>query len=104
LADRRAAAGRQLPVTLPGVDEEVWRYSRVDELDLDDFEPLVDPGVRPAGDLPLGVTTVLDTISSRAGLVVTRNGSVVLVELDDAVSAQGVRLGLASELDGSESI
>lgn len=40
LADRRAAAAERFAgASLPTTGEEVWRYSRVDELDLDRFEP-----------------------------------------------------------------
>ena len=40
LADRRAAAAERASGTaLPSTDEEVWRYSRIHELDLDRFTP-----------------------------------------------------------------
>jgi Fe-S cluster assembly protein SufD len=40
LASRRAAAAERFAgATLPATDEEVWRYSRIDELDLDGFAP-----------------------------------------------------------------
>ena len=103
LADRRSAAARLLPVTLPETDEEVWRYSRVDELDLDDYQPLTDPSP-VSGPVPAGVQTVLDAVAAPAGTVVTLNGALLRAELDPAVAAQGVRLGLASELDGSEAL
>ena len=104
LADRRSAAARLLPVTLPETDEEVWRYSRVDELDLDDFAPIDAAGVPAGSALPDAVRTILDAVPARAGAVVTVNGAVVSIELDDAVAGQGVRLGRASEVDGSEAL
>src|SRR3954447_13107397 len=43
LRDRRLAAAEQLAATpLPTVEEEVWRYSRIGELDLDRFAPATD--------------------------------------------------------------
>ena len=40
LADRRAEAAGRLPeASLPTSEEDVWRYSRIDELDLDRFAP-----------------------------------------------------------------
>jgi Fe-S cluster assembly protein SufD len=40
LASRRAgAAERFAGASLPSTEEEVWRYSRIDELDLDRFQP-----------------------------------------------------------------
>lgn len=107
LADRRSAAARLLPVTLPETDEEVWRYSRVDELDLDDFEPIDvarDPAPASGSVLPDAVQVVLDAVSARSGAIVTVNGAVVSIELDDAVAGQGVRLGRASEVDGSDAL
>ena len=104
LADRRSAAAALLPVTLPETDEEVWRYSRVDELDLDDYEPIATDDATDGGAVPAGVRSVLDAIVERSGTVVTRNGAIVSIELDPEVAAKGVRLGRASELDGSEAL
>jgi len=101
LAERRSAAAELLPVTLPLTDEEVWRYSRVDELDLDDFAPLADTG---ATAVPAPAQALLDAIGSAAGTVVTRNGTVVSIDLGDIAAAQGVRIGRASELEGSEAL
>lgn len=39
LAERVAAAERFVAAELPTPDEEIWRYSRIDELDLDRFAP-----------------------------------------------------------------
>ncbi len=39
LAERVAAAERFAAAPLPTPDEEIWRYSRIDELDLDRFTP-----------------------------------------------------------------
>ena len=54
LAARRVAAVEQLDgVTWPTATEEIWRYSRIGELDLDRYRPfgpdeLGAPGVEPA--------------------------------------------------------
>lgn len=50
LRARRAAAAERFAATgLPTTEEEVWRYSRVDELDLGRFTPAAEggPGPRP---------------------------------------------------------
>ena len=39
LADASAAAERFGRRTVPTAEEEIWRYSRIDELDLDRFTP-----------------------------------------------------------------
>jgi Fe-S cluster assembly protein SufD len=92
LVQRRLAAAEQLAgLTWPSQTEEIWRYSRVDELDLDRFQPfaadaLGAPGVEPApGGGPIAAQT-----GERAGLVVVRDGRVVHHELDDALEAKGV--------------
>ncbi len=40
LDDRLAAAERFAAASLPTTDEEIWRYSRIGELDLDRFQPV----------------------------------------------------------------
>jgi Fe-S cluster assembly protein SufD len=48
---RRAAAERWSGAALPTTEEEVWRYSRIDELDLDRFAPAVATSTVTHGDL-----------------------------------------------------
>lgn len=51
-AERLAAAERFAAATLPTPDEEIWRYSRIAELDLDRFAPgTCSTEVQGAGDL-----------------------------------------------------
>jgi Fe-S cluster assembly protein SufD len=99
LAARRAVAAEQLTdLTLPTPAEEIWRYSRIAELDLDRFRPvpaelLGEPGVEPAP----GGGPVAAEAGERAGLIVVRNGRVVHHSLDDALAAKGVEVcGLAT--------
>ena len=56
---RRAAAARLGRPELPSTDEEVWRYSRVADLDLDDWTPVAR---RPAGGLPAEVAELLEAL------------------------------------------
>jgi Fe-S cluster assembly protein SufD len=99
LVERRLAAVEQLDgVTWPTDADEIWRYSRIDELDLDRFRPpspdeLGEPGPEPAP----GGGPVAAEAGERAGLVVVRNGRVVHHELDDALAGKGVVVcGLAT--------
>jgi Fe-S cluster assembly protein SufD len=99
LVERRLAAVGQLDgITWPTDAEEIWRYSRIDELDLDRFRPpsrdeLGEPGPEPAP----GGGPVAAEAGERAGLVVVRNGRVVHHELDDALAGKGVVVcGLAT--------
>ena len=99
LVERRLAAVEQLDgIAWPTDAEEIWRYSRIDELDLDRFRPpsrdeLGEPGPEPAP----GGGPVAAEAGERAGLVVVRNGRVVHHELDDALAGKGVVVcGLAT--------
>jgi Fe-S cluster assembly protein SufD len=99
LVERRLAAAEQLDgITWPTDAEEIWRYSRIDELDLDRFRPpsrdeLGEPGPEPAP----GGGPVAAEAGERAGLVVVRNGRVVHHELDDTLVAKGVQVcGIAT--------
>ena len=90
LRDRRAAALERFTATaLPSAEEELWRYSRVAELDLERHRPAVEA---PSGawDLPAPLRDV-----PRAALVVVRNGHLVSVE----GGAPGLEVGPLVELD-----
>src|SRR5581483_6113902 len=91
VARRVAAAEKLAAVTWPTASDEIWRYSRIDELDLDKYQPftpesLGEPGLeRAPGGGPLAAEA-----GERAGLVVVRDGRVVHHELDGALEAKGV--------------
>jgi Fe-S cluster assembly protein SufD len=82
---------------LPSTEEEIWRYSRVDELDLADFAPAAPV---PATPLPAATQALVDAVPGRAATVVAVNGRVVSVELSDDLAAKGVRVAAAGETDG----
>ena len=89
-ARRRGVAERLGEPTLPSTDEEVWRYSRVADIDLDDWAPLVD---LPAPGVPGPVTALLERLPERAATVVVRNGVVVHAEVSPAEDALGLYAG-----------
>jgi Fe-S cluster assembly protein SufD len=79
----------------------VWRYSRIDELELADYTPVLrapEPGVPPT------VAAVLDGLGERSGAAVIRNGHLVHVELAADVAARGVHLGAAADHPAGESL
>src|SRR5205085_3065566 len=82
LRARRAEAADQFATSpLPSTDEEVWRYSRIADLDLDAY---VLPAELPAGvGLPGELAGPLSVVPSRAATVVTVNGRVASVEVND---------------------
>ncbi len=80
----------------------MWRYSRIDDLDLDDFRPA--SGAPPGGDrtatgVPERRRPLLDAIPDRAALVVARNGRIVHAELRGDLAAKGMRAERIGEGD-----
>jgi Fe-S cluster assembly protein SufD len=91
LGARRLETAEQLGgITWPTPSEEIWRYSRIDELDLERYRPLTstDPGLAD-GPAPGGGPVAAEA-GERAGLVVVHNGRVVRCELDESLAAKGV--------------
>jgi Fe-S cluster assembly protein SufD len=88
-AARRADADRFAAAALPTAEEEVWRYSRIDALDLDRFRPAEAGGAAEPG---AAVTQVLAAVGDCAATIVTVDGHVVRSELDEGLSAKGVSL------------
>jgi Fe-S cluster assembly protein SufD len=81
----------------------VWRYSRIDDLDLDDFSPGAGPpGADPSGaggTIPAALNPLLDATPDRAALIVARNGRVVRAEVRDDLAAKGMRAESIGEGD-----
>ena len=95
LRDARRSAMERFSAldALPTEAEEIWRYSRISELDLDAFRPATAGGPEAregsAAELPADVQRVIDAIGERAALIVTRNGQVIVDERDGrAVSGE----------------
>jgi Fe-S cluster assembly protein SufD len=98
---RLAAAERAAGAGLPTPEEEIWRYSRVGELDLDRFAIATSS---PPDGIPSGVRPFLDTVADRAALVVTVDGHVVHCELDEGLGAKGVVFGSVAAMDDGASV
>jgi Fe-S cluster assembly protein SufD len=91
LAERRRAVAERLgEPTLPSTDEEVWRYSRVADIDLADWAPVTGA---PSGDVPSAVTEVLAALPERSATVVVRNGFVIHASIEPAYEAKGLFAG-----------
>jgi Fe-S cluster assembly protein SufD len=101
LRPRRAAALERFDDTgLPTEAEEIWRYSRISELDLDRYLPVDDA---PETGVPSDAMDAIDAVGPRAGLLVTRNGRVAHTELDAEVAERGVEVGDALQAaDGDD--
>ena len=97
LRERRAeGVAAFAKVDMPSTDEELWRYSRIDDLDLDSYTLSDGPG---HGGVSPHVADVLGALVDRAATVVARNGRVVDVEVDDGLAAKGLLVGPAAEGD-----
>jgi Fe-S cluster assembly protein SufD len=96
LIERRLAAAERFAAgVLPSASEEAWRYSRIEELDLDRFRPCT-PASPPPGPAP-------DRSLEPAGLVVCANGVVVQAEIDEGLEAKGVTVSdLAADPEAAE--
>jgi Fe-S cluster assembly protein SufD len=96
-ARRLAAAEAFAAADLPSTDDEVWRYGRVDELDLGAFAPAAEPGHDDGGgdpaDLPAATRALVDAVPDAAAVLVVRNGRVVASRVSDAAAAAGLRVG-----------
>src|SRR3954469_4242248 len=84
LRARRAAAFDRFTATaLPTEAEEVWRYSRISQLDLDQYRPAaLEPFV--PGDVPNDLKVVLDNLGEVAACLVLVNDHIAHRELDPA--------------------
>ena len=87
---RRSAAARLGEPTMPSTEEEVWRYSRVSELDLADWAQ-AEPST--GGGTPQGVETILDAVDGRAATVIVHNGYVIHAEVAPKWAERGVFAG-----------
>ncbi|MDQ3352979.1 MAG: SufD family Fe-S cluster assembly protein [Actinomycetota bacterium] len=97
LQRRRAVAFERFTTTpLPTVEEEVWRYSRIPELDLDDYAPLVGDGVgAPFGRLD----SLVERLGRCSAVVVVRNGRVLDTQVEPEAAALGLQVGRLADLD-----
>jgi Fe-S cluster assembly protein SufD len=100
LARRRAEAWERFAASsLPAESEEVWRYSGIDTFDLDRFAPvagaLAGTAAGSVGEMARA-RAVADPMGPRCALVVTRNGVVVHVEVDEAAEGMTVASALGS--------
>ena len=94
LVERRAAAAEQLAdLSWPTPSEEIWRYSRIDELDLARYRPFTGEELGRVGEerAPGGGPWAAEA-GAHAAMVVMRDGRVVHHELDASLEAKGVRV------------
>jgi Fe-S cluster assembly protein SufD len=103
---RTAAAEAFSSAPLPTEKDEVWRYSRIDDVDLDRFRP-AGAGEATSSDDPGRSTSdrihsLISSLGPRSGLMVTINGVLATVasSLDDGLLA----MGRVTEHDGVQGL
>jgi Fe-S cluster assembly protein SufD len=81
LRQRRQSAAEQFAgLTLPSAEQEIWRYSRIGQLDLDRYAPSTNGVTAPAPQQLPPIPT------QRSGLVITANGRLVSAEVDEGLT------------------
>jgi Fe-S cluster assembly protein SufD len=93
LVRRRADAHERLTsISWPTPADEIWRYSRIDQLDLGRYRPFTADELGAAGDerAPGGGPWAAEA-GRHSGMIVVHDGRVVHHELDAALEAKGVR-------------
>ena len=101
-AQRAAALDALAGLELPTTDEEVWRYSRIDDLDLDAFTPVAADG--PVPTVPEGARLLVEQVPARAGVLVVVDGRVAEAQVDERWAARGVRLGALADDERGEQV
>src|SRR5262245_60701651 len=99
-ARRVAAAEAFAAADLPSTDDEVWRYGRVDELDLAAYTPALDTQPDRGGDpgqLPAATRALGDAVPDAAAVLGARSGRVVASRVSEAAAAAGLRVGPAGD-------
>lgn len=101
-ARRATSAGHLAAAELPTTDEEVWRYSRIGELDLGAVAP-VEEG--PAADAVAAARAHADLVApERSGLVIVVDGHLGAVDLAPEAVTAGVQAGRAGEVANAEAV
>jgi Fe-S cluster assembly protein SufD len=104
LLERRLAAAEQLgSLSWPTPEEEIWRYSRIDALDLARYRPFAEDELgRPGDERAPGGGPWAAEAGRHAGMIVVRDGRVVHHEVDAALEAKGVRVCGIATCEGEE--
>jgi len=89
---RMAAAERAAAAPLPTTAEEIWRYSRIGELDPDRYQPVAPPAGGEAR-VPDAVSALLARVPDPAATVVVVDGRVVAAQVRPDLEAKGLRVG-----------
>ncbi len=98
VARRLAAAETLSSISWPSPDEEIWRYSRIGELDRARYRPFSEAELgRPGDERAPGGGPWAAEAGAHSAMLVVRDGRVVHHEIDPGLEAKGVRVcGIAT--------
>lgn len=100
LVERRIAAAEAFAqLQMPTIGEDVWQYSRIEELDLSSFTPPGADGAGGTGAPGTGVDELLAAIGERAATVRTLGGAIRSLDVAPQAAADGLVIARASELE-----
>jgi Fe-S cluster assembly protein SufD len=90
---RRGFAGFEgLPMPSPATEE--WRYTDLQDLDLDAYTPYApEPRAANLDEVDAGALRAAGSMGDRAGLAIQHNSTIVTAHLDPAAAADGVLFG-----------
>ncbi len=91
---RRAAAEQLVATEFPSESQEIWRYSRISDLVLDDYASNVPSSSDESSAV---VTGVESAVGATSVFVETRDGLISRLDIDDALLAKGLVVQRASE-------
>lgn len=95
---RFGAFERFAAAELPTDAEEVWRYSRIGDLDLGAYTPPTAAGDGPTLPLDRSVEMLLDAVAPLSGLLTSDGGRPVLTQVSPELAASGTTLSALSDL------
>jgi len=90
---RKQAFAEYLALPLPSPETEEWRYTDVENLDLD-LRPFAEGGhAETLDDVPDQILAAVGDVGERSGLQIQRNSEVLLTHLDPSLADRGVWFG-----------
>jgi Fe-S cluster assembly protein SufD len=98
---RRSAFARFEATPLPTEAEEVWRYSRISQLDLEAYAPAAGAG---EGGVPAALEAVVEASRPCAAVVAVRDGRVSHVQVDPAAAARGLQVADVASFDDGDDL
>lgn len=103
LQDRRKTFVKELSdISWPTSSEEQWRYSDIENFNLDDYRALsIGELGNPGEGFSPGGGILAAQAGENAGLIVMKNGRVVHYKLDESLVDQGVLVMPIAELEGA---